>query len=258
MEKKNKKYSIRKSELNEIILEALIVEAYNPNDFKANFSNGQLPKGLTINSYLSKIGPGVKSIAGHMIPDNWKERVENGDSRFLQWLLGLLGANTAGRVGPDYFPNMKDWSVFGGAGSKAEQNPDAHQQLNVAAAIRYLMNHATSTYNKLLNGKCAKNVRAALNFGGLDVPHGIRATAAKHYIIVLPRNGWYEIDINQAGQPGDVCVIDAYDGHPYGHISMCCGRGLWVSDFVQKDMFGVKGHKPPLNLVHVYRYKNIV
>ena len=84
MEKKKKKYSIRKSELNEIILEALIMEAYNPNDFKANFGNGQLPKGLTINSYLSKIGPGVKSIAGHMIPDNWKERVENGDSRFLR------------------------------------------------------------------------------------------------------------------------------------------------------------------------------
>jgi hypothetical protein len=79
---------------------------------------------------------------------------------------------------------------------------------------------------------------------------------AANYVTILKSNGWREINQSQAGAVGDVVVIEAFQGHPYGHIAMCCGNGRWYSDFRQNSMVGLAGGAPPA-LVHVFRYTNI-
>lgn len=244
---KNKKYLIKESELKEIIQEMILMELYDPNAFTANFKNGQRPQGINLGRALDAL----RKVPGKVIPDDWQEKAANGDwGWFTQWLLGSVGAVPDGQGAPDYVPNIS--TGFKGL------NYDAHEPLNVSEAVRWIMANSTPYYIKNKNGHCARRVREALNHGGLSLPSGVvPATEARHYLRILPANGWYKIDKSQAGAPGDVMVMDKCEGHPNGHIAMCCGNGLWVSDFKQKSMVG-SATPVDENMVFVFRYRNIV
>ena len=252
MKKEGKKYLIKESELKEIIQEMLLMELYDPDDYKDMYTPGynhNQPLKKPVDSIKGAINL-VKGIPGMVIPDSWKEKAA-ADQGFAQYILGLLGAQMAGTARPDFIPN---WGQHGGEGS----NADASQQLNVNAAVNWLRNNA----NPKSIGYCARYVRRALNAGGLQVPHGMKAYSAKYYLNVLPANGWEEIPVNQAGELCDVVVIgpckdSSGKNHPQGHIAMCIGNGVWASDFIQKTMHGLRGAPPP-SAVHVFRYKNKV
>lgn len=252
-----KKYIIKESELKEIIKEMILQEVYNPDDFANNYTSEkgrQAAQNLTPGVLGKNALSLITGIPNAIVPDEWKERAQNGDNQALKWILGALGITTGGAVGADFVPNVNNLKMFGGSGLGKGNNPDAHEVFNVASAIKWLMNNASPYYMK--NKRCAAYVRQALNAGGLSAPWGMMAGSAKDYINVLPANGWTEINVGNAGQPGDIIVIDAFTGHPYGHIAMCCGNGLWVSDFRQNTPFGINGRVPE-NKVHYYRYKNI-
>lgn len=252
MKKKGKKYLIKESELKEIIREMLLMEIYNPGDtnIHTQYYTGKMPN---IGDVLGGAGNIFSGLLGRIIPDGWKERVANGDNDLWQYILGLLGAQKAGTTRADWVPNI---GQHRGEGS----NADASQPLNVNVAVNWLRNHANPRYDKNKCGACAKYVRMALNRGGLQVPHGMAAPSAKYYLNILPTNGWEEIPVNQAGELGDVVVIDDCvdsnnNRHKYGHIAMCIGNGVWASDFIQKTMHGLAGEPPP-SAVHVFRYRN--
>lgn len=246
MRKEGKKYVLRESELREIIQETLLMEMFDRDahrDMYVDKSMADTPP-ATVSDYVGSLWNGIKGVPGAVIPDEWKERVANGDNDFLKWLMYSFGANAAGTNGPDRIPN---WGQWGGN----SQNADAHEALNVANACRYIRANAASRPTKW----CAKHVRMALNYGGLGLPHGMYAPSARYYLNILPRNGWDEIDASQAGEPCDVIVIDAHKGHPMGHIAMCVGNGVWVSDFVQNTVHGLTT-PPPASVVHFFRYRN--
>jgi len=255
MEKEGKKYLIKESELKEIIREMMLMELFNPDDYngmypKGSNPNAPLPTVYDYGSNILKAGGGLLSMAANaIIPDSWKEKAASG--KHGQYLLSLLGAQKAGTEGADFFRN---WGQARGEGS----NADAHQQLDVNAAANWLRNNA----HRKSTGWCARYVRMALNRGGLQAPHGMRAPSAKYYNTVLPANGWEKIPVSQAGEVGDVvvigpCVDASGRNHPNGHIAMCIGGGTWASDFIQRTMHGLRGAPPP-DAVQVYRYKNRV
>lgn len=252
MKKEGKKYLIKESELKEIIQEMLIMELYNPDDYKGMYTpnyNGKAP--LMPKEYINGALNIIKSIPGLVIPDSWKEKAAEGNGDIAQYILGLLGAQKAGTARPDFFPN---WGQHHGEGS----NADAHEELNVNAAANWLR----SVAHRRPISRCAEYVRRALNRGGLGAPYGMKADSAKYYINILPANGWQEIPVNQAGELCDVvvispCIDDKGIQHPDGHIAMCIGNGVWASDFIQSTMHGLQGTPPP-SAVHVFRYKNRV
>lgn len=254
MKKKGKKYIIKESELKEIILEALLMEKYNRNDYRYMYAD---PKAAdkdphTFGDSYKNAGKVFRGL-GDMIKrgfenTNWGKNLQNkayNGNDFLQWLLGDLGLQRAGSAGADLVPDFGQW------GGKT-QNGDAHEVLNAREACNFLR----ATANPNPTRWCARHVRMALNHGGLGLPNGMPAPSAKYYLNILPRNGWQEIPANQAGQPCDVIVIDAHNGHPDGHIAMCVGGGQWISDFVQATAHGLRV-PPPAGVCHFFRYRNI-
>lgn len=262
MRQEGKKYVIKESELREIIEEMILMESYDPNHLDALAGPGWNGRGVNLKD-LGTVGldlvKGLPKLPGMVIPNDWKEHNGLGDNgTFMQWLYGALNAQPQGGAASDRFPDIS-------TGGKPK-NADAHEQLSVSRAVYAIRRNATPRYIRGVNGHCARNVRIALNYGGLSLPSGMVAPSAKYYTKVLPANGWVEIDQSQAGQPGDVMVMEpcyatlqngARRYHRSGHISMCCGGGLWVSDFVQSSPVGVNG-TVPVNAIHYYRYKNIV
>lgn len=256
MKKDGKKYLIRESELKEIIKEMFLMEVYDPNNHKSILQPGQSTKPINVSDTLKNLWGLISHIPGAVIPDRIKERVANGDSDVLQWLLGALGAQAPGTAGPDFVPNI-------GQSSGKGQNGDAHERLNVAAACNWLATHAYPRYDPEKCGNCATYVRMALNRGGLGLPNGMPAPSAKYYYNVLPANGWEFISAQEAGQPCDVVVVDQTMSldrkHNYkdGHIAMCIGNGRWASDFLQNSAVGL-AHQVPPEKIHFFRYKNKV
>lgn len=219
MRKENKKYLIRESELKEILQEIALLEVSDMHTRK----------------YMArKSGSGNAALKtdGNVLGDF---------GNMLNGLYSSLFGQGNGTMG------------YGNQPVDHGKNADAHQPLNVAAAVNWLNSNA----HQKSTGWCARYVRSALNAGGLGVPHGMPARAAYQYVRILPSNGWQEIPIEQAGQPCDVVVMDPHPGHKYGHIAMCLGNGRWASDFFQRTMHGLKV-PPPRNVVHVYRYRNRV
>lgn len=263
MEKKGKKYVIRESELKEIIAEMILLESVDPNMYQANFVNGQPPKSMPLNQYLKKGLNLIKGIPDALVPDDWKERIAKGDNSFLTWLAGSAGLNLGGQAAADYVPDMRNWRVFGGNYPTSGNNGDAHEIFYVDVACAWLLTHATPYYIKGKNGHCGIWVRTALNEAGMTAPWGMWniADSAKGYIRILPANGWGEISASEAGQKGDILVIDecttidTKGKHPHGHIAMCCGPGLWVADYRhgRGNITGLRG-TPPQDKVHFYRY----
>ena len=254
MKKEGKKYLIKESELKEIIQEMMLIELYNPDDYKDMYTPGYKGNTPMPKDYIRGAWNLIKNIPNMAIPDSWKEKAAEGDRGILQYILGLLGAQKAGTARADFLPS------FAQAFKGEAQNADAHEQLNVNAAVNWLRNNAGRRTTRW----CARYVRMALNRGGLGVPYGMKADSAKYYVNILPTNGWEEIPVNQAGELGDVVVIMPYlDSrgntlHPDGHIAMCIGNGVWASDFIQNSMHGLNGTPPPPSAVHVFRYKNRV
>lgn len=257
MKKEGKKYLIKENELKEIIQEMLLMELYNPDDYKDMYLKG------TGNAPLPNMGDAlggawniIKGVPNALIPDKWKEQVAKGNGHigndFLQWLMNTFGVSAAGTAGADWAPNIGQKQGKG-------QNRDAHEQLNVAAACNWLATNANPKPTRW----CARYVRIALNRGGLSSPYGMPAPSAKYYVNILPANGWDEISPQEAGQPCDVVVIDATrsingkSNYPMGHIAMCIGNGRWASDFLQNNVYGLKNPVPP-EKIHFYRYRNKV
>lgn len=108
---------------------------------------------------------------------------------------------------------------------------------DVKAATDYLRAHAHSTSQ----GQCARAVREALEAGGLCTDG--RPGSAKDYDSFLPSLGFYEVDPNNyIPQAGDIVVHEAKEGHEHGHIAMYDGSD-WISDFIQRDMFGGRAYR---------------
>lgn len=262
MEKEKKTYHIRESELREIVREMIAVEAVRDllsedhEYLRDPASAGKvIPKPYDYLKGVVNVGKGLPRM---LIPDSWKEKVANGNggvgNEFMRWLFGVLGASAEGTAGGDYIPN---WGQSG-----QSQDPEGKTPFKVAQAVRWMQANAYPRYTKGKCGRCARAVRLALLSGGLHAPWGNYAPSAKYYMSILPANGWDEIPVSQAGEPGDVCVIGAcVDSkgrkHPDGHIAMCLGNGVWSSDFIQRNMHGLAGTPPP-SVVKVFRYRNRV
>lgn len=256
MKQEGKKYTIRESELKEIIREMVLTEIYEPDAYVANFNNGQPPRDF--NTYDA-----VKGLANG-IPNMWNGlvgKLQGSDYEAAKWVGDVLGPSQNGASGPDWLPNLNTMERNGGPGFGKGNNYDAHEVFRPQDAVRGLLSRATPQFIKGKNGKyCARYVRLAMEDGGLTPPWGMLKAAqnACGYVQILPANGWVEIPQNQAGQPGDVLVIDSYTQHPKGHIAMCAGNGKWAADYVHRagNIYGL-ADTPPANRVHFYRYTNI-
>lgn len=109
-------------------------------------------------------------------------------------------------------------------------------------ACLYLITKAYPSYNKDTCGHCAAAVRSAVDFAFEQ--HIERAEAAKDYGSSYEKIGFKKIfcypeDPKEEYHPekGDICIFQAAEGHPQGHICMFTSKG-WVSDFIQRDMPG--------------------
>jgi hypothetical protein len=110
-------------------------------------------------------------------------------------------------------------------------------------------------------GKCAAHVRKAINAGGGRV---VGVPSAKDFGPQLTDAGFSEIARADQGQvnsyandasrwkKGDVVVIQAFPGVSDGHMAMYDGTH-WVSDFVQRDMWGGPSARNNLPAFKVYR-----
>lgn len=119
----------------------------------------------------------------------------------------------------------------------------------IDAATDYLMRNTVPSPGV---GSCASHVRSALEAGGFSTDG--RPKSACDYDTYLKNRGFIEVDkTNYTPQKGDIVVHEAIPstgpndkGHPHGHIAMYCGS-QWVSDFVQRDMFGGSGYRKAKN-----------
>lgn len=269
--KRRKKYILRESELKEIVKEMILCELKESgNRYVSTGTNPETMSnikdhiGLATNlakSLSKNLVKGALKLAKIDIPyEEFIQRVQNGDDELLKWVVSALGLNTNGYVGSDYLPDLHTAKWMGGPGYGKGNNFDAREVFNPAQAARYLLTKATPRYIRGRNGYCAKYVKAALNAGGLTAPWGMGfdAQSAKGYLKILPANGWERISPGQAGQVGDIVVIDAFPGHKHGHIAMCCGGGQWVADYRHSpgNVYGL-ANTPPPDKVAFFRYKNM-
>lgn len=92
-------------------------------------------------------------------------------------------------------------------------------------------------------GKCAKYVADALQSAGYKFN---RQPSAYMYHTngMLSGMGFECIGrTNSQPQPGDICVINRFSGHPHGHICMFNGQ-QWISDFKQRTPVPYKEGAP--------------
>ena len=104
--------------------------------------------------------------------------------------------------------------------------------------------------------ECATYVKGALADGGISInPH---PTDAKDYGPYLEQYGFSPVSPGgYTPQIGDVAVIQNYTGgNPAGHITMYTNSG-WLSDFVQRDMWGGPGYRTNQPSYQVFRSQNI-
>lgn len=252
--KEKKKYIIKESELKEIIKEMFLMELFDPNDYKDMYTQNYKGRVPNIGDALK----GVGNIATGWIPDEWKEKVAQSPNTWYndvaKWLLGATHLNAPGTGRPDVIPN---W--LRGQRSSEGQDPNAQTPLSVSRACYYLQTHAYPEYDKRTCGNCARAIRNALVYGGLNSPWGNPSGLgdAKNYIRLLPANGWQQIPQQQAGEPGDILVINEIPGHKHGHIAMCLGNGRWAADYMHKTWHGLAS-PPPAGSYFFFRYKNRV
>ncbi len=121
-------------------------------------------------------------------------------------------------------------------------------------ACEYLITKAYPAYDPKTCGYCARSIRSAVDFDlGRKIPH---TTSAKDYGACYEKVGFkkvfsYPISPKEEYKPeiGDIAIIQ-YE--PHGHICMKTAKG-WISDFIQKDMYGGKIRDKNPNF-DIYRY----
>lgn len=81
-------------------------------------------------------------------------------------------------------------------------------------------------------GLCAKYVADALQYAGYKF---LRQPSAYLYAAkgVMLSMGFTKMPEGTKYEPGDVIVIDNFEGNPHGHIQIFDGRN-WISDFLQR------------------------
>lgn len=115
--------------------------------------------------------------------------------------------------------NSQPTTTSGGASGSGD--------FNIQKAIDFIAGHAATDST----GWCARNVRAALEAGGLDTTG--RPRYGGSYGPWLESHGWEKVT-DGSRLPGDVEVVSPTGGHPYGHIQMW-GGDTYYSDFKQKE-----------------------
>lgn len=249
MRKEGKKYILRESELADLIIGTILLESSATSISQAAYTprgRGQNP--VQVKDAWKALGGALGSVPEALFPGS-TEKVMSGNNPFLRGIYNMLGA-TGAAAAPDFIRNY-----FRGQGAGQGQNPDAHQVFDVNRAAAWLQNNAQPRYNKATCGRCARYVRIAMNYGGLEAPWGMKHGDANDYLNVLPANGWDLIPVGTTPEIGDVCVVAAHPGHPSGHIAMYIGRGVWASDFIQSSMHGLRT-PPPAGYIHLFRYRN--
>lgn len=122
---------------------------------------------------------------------------------------------------------------------------------DIEKATSYLTEHAEPKSQ----GSCAMYVRLAIKAGGCPIYPRCYPASANEYDTFLPKLGFKEIDLGQYHpQKGDIIVIKAHGTHKNGHIAMYNGK-CWISDFVQRDMFGSNAYREKGTEYHLYRKK---
>lgn len=116
--------------------------------------------------------------------------------------------------------------------SSGSYPPPSENMYSINNAVDFLNNNA----NESSTGYCARAVRQAIEAGGISTEG--RPNSACDYDTWLPTIGFSTVDSsNYTPQVGDIVVFEAIEGHPHGHIALYNGQ-QWVSDFVQRDMYG--------------------
>lgn len=138
----------------------------------------------------------------------------------------------------------------GTTGTTNDTLDDAYKK--VAAAASYARQHARSGSIK----KCARFVANALRAKGINVP--VQDAYHYHSDNILSKHGFgivhRGLDKYDA-KVGDICVVNRFPGHQWGHIAIYDGKN-WVSDFVQQSSLAWNIYKGvrPKNGVFYYRY----
>lgn len=114
--------------------------------------------------------------------------------------------------------------------------------------VTYLTRHALGQSH----GECAKAVRIALESAGFaPFPHPISAKAYGPTLLSLGFSSAGQIHKNF--EVADIIVIQSIVGHPHGHIAGFDGT-VWVSDFVQRDLWPGQAYRNARPSYNVYRY----
>lgn len=126
--------------------------------------------------------------------------------------------------------------------------------LEIDRACEFLTRKAAPAYNPKTCGYCARMIRQAVDFG--FEKHIEQVPSAKDYGACYEKIGFEKIfsypkepKENYKPEKGDIAIIQ-YD--PHGHICMKTEKN-WISDFVQRDMYGgkIRDKDPAFD---IYRY----
>lgn len=107
-------------------------------------------------------------------------------------------------------------------------------------------------------GKCAHAVRVALLAGGYDInklnTFGVNLGSAKNYSDLFKKLGHSPITGSDY-KPGDIAVTQPVGTDIHGHISIFDGKN-WISDFIQRDIYGGPKYRVPGVKIEVFRIFN--
>ena len=180
-------------------------------------------------------------------PSAWSnDMVPQTDYEYQQWQAEWARQMMAGYYASGNVPQAANNN---GSNEKKEKNVAQNDSVySVDKAVKYLNSNASPKST----GYCAKSVRLAINAGGIDInPHPI---SAKDYGASLEKSGFESVlTTNYDPVKGDISVIQPYtNGSPHGHIAMYNGE-QWVSDFMQRDMWGGPGYRKNKPDYSIYR-----
>ena len=94
---------------------------------------------------------------------------------------------------------------------------------------------------------CGEYISSAIQAGGLPIVSANGKDLGPNLI----RVGF--VEVTGALQKGDVAIIQAIDGHPYGHACMYDGK-TWYSDFKQNSMYPGPGYRKVKPSYKIYRH----
>lgn len=212
---------------------------YTMSEFN-DFENGTWPGGYV--EGLGYVAPDVNIWGSHSSssdPDSWGSDASDpwGSDTSDPWGSNGSHANSGNTGGGGGGGTAGGGNAGGTTSGNSGNNSPTNSSYSINKATTYLTTHAET--NSI--GKCAKYVRLAIEAGGLStVGHPI---AACDYDTFLPTIGFNKVNKNNyTPVKGDIIVLEAVSGHPYGHIAMYNGS-KWISDFVQNDMWGGSAYR---------------